>query len=323
MQNICVMSHASDIDGVGSAALIRRKYGVPLNRLFFADYSKESLEYVNSKLKPLYKSGISLFITDLGVNDRLIDPYKKILKEVKSNGGRVIWFDHHPWTKRAVKELASMCDVAIIGENDDFCATEITFKELAFKDGFTTKFARIVHYSDFNITPRDRRDYETVGIYALSITSYGIIPSRDIMTAKLRHIAEVISAGKLYDARTRNDALRFKRLNDSRIARMIKTMILTKDAAVGFSEHVQSTAGCVALMKASRKPIGIYINAANRRGHLRCEDDDISGLARALGGGGHPHASGFNVDRKFGPLNTVAKRKAYADFLQSQIDEFV
>ena len=102
MENVCVMSHASDIDGVGSAALIRMRYGVPLKRIFFADYSTESLDYVDSKLKPLYGSGITLFITDLGTNESLVAEYRSIIDAVRKGGGRVIWFDHHPWPAQAV-----------------------------------------------------------------------------------------------------------------------------------------------------------------------------------------------------------------------------
>ena len=76
-------------------------------------------------------------------------------------------------------------------------------------------------------------------------------------------------------------------------------------------------------MKSSGKEIGIYINASNMRGHIRCENRDISALARELGGGGHPHASGFNVDRRFGSLRTAAQRRELADFIQEKIERFV
>ncbi len=323
MENICVISHASDIDGVGSAALIRRKYAVPLKRLFFSDYSKSSLEYVDSRLRPLYKSAITLFLADLGTNESLIEGYRHILESVLKGGGKVIWLDHHPWSKRAIDELTPLCELAVVGENERFCATEITYRELGFKDRFTRQFVRLVHYSDFNITPKSSKDYETVGTYALSITSYGILKSRERMTARLRHLADVISSGRLYDKAVRDDAQRFKRLNDRRIDGMVKSMLLYPRAAIGFSSYVQSTAGCVSLMERSGKEIGIYINTSNMRGHLRCEDGDISRLASALGGGGHPHASGFNVDKRFGKLRTAAQKRRLADFIQVKIEQLV
>ncbi len=320
-RSIAVLSHASDIDGVGSSALIKAKYGIPASMLFFADYSKQSLGYVDSKLAGIYKNGIVLFITDLGVNDSLIAAYRKILLAVKKGGGKVVWFDHHPWSDRAVKELASLCDTAVIGENEKYCATEITYKELGMAGGFYRDFVRLVHYSDFNITPRSRAVYGRIGVYALGITSYGILQSRDAMTMKLRHVAEVISKGRYYDSKIKADALRFERLNRDRISKMLKEMLLYPHAAIGFSSHVQSTAGCTALMKRSGKEIGIYVNTSNMRGHIRCEDKDISVLAGALGGGGHPHASGFNVPRQFKKLDTSAERKRLADFLGEKIEE--
>ena len=130
MQNIFVISHSSDIDGVGSAALVRAKYGVPSKNMLFTNYSKESVEYVEKQMKGRYTKGMTLFLADLGVNERIIGNFLRIVDNVKKRSGTVIWFDHHPWTKGSVKKLAGRCDVAIVGENKDYCATEITYKEL-------------------------------------------------------------------------------------------------------------------------------------------------------------------------------------------------
>ncbi len=320
MRNIFIMSHQSDIDGVGSAALIRMKYEVPLSNIFFTDYSKAGLEYVDKNLSTMYKNGITLFIADLGINDSLIPSYKKIVDHVKKHNGSVVWFDHHPWPESAVKEIASKCDIAIVGENDKFCATEITYRELGFRGKFTKDFVKIVHHSDFNIPPKEKGHRDLVGLYALSITNYNTSHSRDMMTKKLRHVVDVISKGEFSDPTIRGDATSFKKLNDSRINLMLKDLITRKNFALGFSKQIQSTAGCGAIMDKSGKEISIYINISDQRGHIRSRTTDISLLASALGGGGHPHASGFNIDsNKFGYLRTRKQKEAFADFLEEKM----
>ncbi len=324
MNNVYVISHASDIDGVGAAALIKMKYGVTLSHIFFSEYSEEAISYVDDRLSGSYKKGITLFITDLGVDDRLISSYLKIINGVKRNGGRVFWFDHHPWSANAIKQLASRCDAAIIGENARHCGTEITYRELGFTDRFTREFVKVVHYSDFNIKPKTRGEYRLVGAYTLSITAYAEIKDMDKRTEKLRHMVEVLSCGRFLDSRIREDARRFDAINKKRTELMLKSMIIRKGFAVGFSRGVQSTAGCIAIREAARRPIGIYVNIEDWKGHIRCETKDISLLARKMDGGGHPHASGFFIDpKRFGYLKGSSNRKGFADFLEAMISRHV
>ncbi len=324
MQNVFVMSHASDIDGVGSAALIKKKFNLPLSRLFFSDYSKESIGYVDSKLEDHYKEGITLYIADLGVNDSIVDSYLSILKKVKKYGGKIYWYDHHPWTELAIKKLTPLCESAIIGENKKYCATEITFKELGFNDDFTKKFVNIVHHSDFNKKPKSNSEYRTIGFYALSITYYNTNDSKDYLTDKLRHIADVVSRGKLVDKSIKADAEHFNKINEERVQKMIKDLEIRDDVAIGFSKHIQSTYGCMAVIDAGKKKIGIYVNIDAGRGHIRSTGPSITELARSMGGGGHPRASGFNVDlKKFSGLKSKSDRAKFADDIQEKIRKYV
>ena len=125
------LTHANDIDGLGSAALLKIAYGMSSENIFFTDYSAEGLSYSIKKLSErIGKRSITLFMTDLGMNDYLIDTYRKIIMKVKRQGGKVFWFDHHVWSPSQIEKIASICDVAIIGENSRYCATEITYRNL-------------------------------------------------------------------------------------------------------------------------------------------------------------------------------------------------
>jgi uncharacterized protein len=297
MQNVYVLSHISDIDGVGSAALVKMKYNVPIDRIFFTDYTTEGIKRAEDGLNKALVKNPTLFITDLAVNDETIPIFLRILRKVKSMGGRVFWFDHHPWDKAAIKELVPLCDGAIFGENDLYCATEITRKELMLDDDFTKHFCKIVHFSDFAIKSKKKEEYELVGSYALSISLYRMRKPDEYIKA-LRHMVEVISGGKLLDNIVKADAERFKKLNDLNVAKMLKETYLGKNIALGFAADIQKTYACMVLIEKSKRDIGIYVNLRDHSGHMRSVKNDCSVLANKFGGGGHPHASGFPPDFK-------------------------
>ncbi len=297
MKNVIVISHASDIDGVGSAALIKMKYGVPTNRIFFTDYAPESLEEISRSITEILTDNTTLFITDLGVNKKTVPVFYSILKSVKDGGGKIFWFDHHPWASDAVKKLAQMCEVSVLGENEFFCATEITRKELGLKDDFTKRFCRIVHFSDFAIKPKSKRDYDLVGAYALSIALYRMRNHEGNLSC-LRHMVEVLCSRKMLDKRIRSDADRFRKLNDKHVANMLKDVYLGDEIALGFGEDIQKTYACMKLIEKTGKDIGIYVNLRDRRGHMRSIRNDCTALAVKFGGGGHLHASGFSPNFK-------------------------
>ncbi len=320
-RRVISITHMSDIDGIGSAALLKMKYDIPDNRQFFADYSVKSLEGVFGKLKRIYKKGDMLVIADLGLNKGTISIFSSIVKLFKNNGGRVAWFDHHPWSGEAIEKVASLCDIAIIGENRKHCATEITHRELGFTDNFTKNFARVVHYSDFNIRPKKKEDYETVGTYALSIAYYNTLDEKK-RDANLHNIVNVLCSGKLTDRKMRSDAIRFDTTNKKRIKGMLSDLHVGKVAAVGFSKDIQSTSACAAVMKKSRKDVALYINIDKGRGHIRSKITDCSSLAVGLGGGGHPHAAGFDVDmKKYGGFKTEASKEEFLKHVEALLSK--
>ena len=308
MKNVIAISHSSDIDGVGSAALIKMRYGTPTNRIFFTDYSRESLGEISRGMKRMALRNTTLFITDLGVNEDAVRVIHGILKSVRDGGGKIFWFDHHPWSRKDIRNLASMCEVSVVGERA-LLATEITRKELGFNDNFTKNFARIVHLSDFAIAPKSKKDYDTVGTYALSIALYRMKNHEENLRS-LRHMVDVISSGRMFDKRIINDANRFRKLNDRHVESMLREVYLGEDMALGFGADIQKTYACMKLMEKTGKDIGVYVNLRDEKGHMRSVHNDCSELASGFGGGGHPHASGFAPKfRKYNNFRTKEDRR--------------
>lgn len=318
---IMVISHASDIDGVGSAALVSMKYDVNPSNVFFSDYSPQSLGSIKESVKRGAKSGTSLFITDLGVNEKTVPIFKEILQTIKDRGGKVFWFDHHPWAKNAIKELTPLCDISIMGENELFCATEITRKELGLSDRFTKYFCRIVHFSDFAIKPRIKKEYDLVGAYALSIALYRMRGAQRNING-LRHIMTVLRSGRLLDRRIKADADAYRKINDRNTSKMLKDVFLGQDIAMGFAGDIQKTYACMKLMEKTGKDIGIYVNTHEGRGHMRSVRSELTELANRFGGGGHPHASGFTPSlKRYNKFRTRADKQRLLDDIEAALKD--
>jgi oligoribonuclease NrnB/cAMP/cGMP phosphodiesterase (DHH superfamily) len=304
MQTI-VISHCADIDGVGCPALLKMKYEIPRENIFLVDYTKEALMHVQAQIKKRKPKDTNLFISDLSSNDDKVDTFLSIISMIRKGGGKVFWFDHHPWTENAVKRISPKCDTIVCGERDE-CATEITARQLKLKGKFVADFIDICHQSDFNLHPKDKKKMSLIKTYAIGIASYNIKGSAAAQN-KLKDLADAISAGRFANNDIVKEAKEFDRISKKRIAIMIKDLSLVGGKiAVGFAKSLQSTNACYWVMKASGRDVGIFINLDANRGNIRSVKANISPLAMALGGGGHPHASGFAFSPK--KYNTATKK---------------
>lgn len=321
--NIISVTHANDIDGLGSAALIKIKYKVPSERIFFTDYSEKGVAYVRKAVERIAskEKGTVLFLTDLGVDRILVSHYRKMIQKVKRNGGRVIWLDHHIWTEYALQEVAGICDVAIVGENEKYCATEITYRNLKVKGKFAKEFSDLVHYSDFYLKPPKKETARLIGIYDMSIMLCNTLEPYEKRDHALRHIVEVLASRRFSDKKILGDARKFGKINEERVTRMLKNLYKAGDNAyIGFSQNLKSTEGCVAIMDKTGCDLGIYVNIVNGTAHLRSRRCDTTKLSMPLGGGGHSHASGFPVNMKrFNKFKGESDRKKFVEFISGRI----
>ena len=292
-----LISHCADIDGVGCAALLKMRYEVPAGNIFLIDYSAEALLAVERSIGKARPKETNLFISDLSSNDNNVDIFLSIINTIKKGGGKVFWFDHHPWTKNAEKRISERCDKIICGERNE-CASEIMARQLKIKGRFLSRFLKICHDSDFNIQPKNKRAMSLIKTYAIGIASYNTMPKK-ISDKKLKDLAEALVNEKFTNRDLVQEARKFERISKKRISVMVKELCLIGDKmAVGFAESLQSSNACHSIMEASGRDIGIFINTTAKKGNIRSVKSNIMPLARALDGGGHPHASGFSFDPK-------------------------
>ena len=301
MEEVFVLSHAGDIDGIGSAALLRMKYGVALKNIFFSTRDFEDIPKVISAIQRSAGKNPTLFITDLGIDEKSAGQFLKLVRLVKARHGTVFWFDHHNWPEDLASKVATKCDLAVFGANKDVCACELVKKYTCLDGAFVNEFARLVHYRDFYIKPKgkDMLLWRRAEKYTWAI-EYFRMGSAESFQNGLRHIADVISSGRRSDGRIDAAAKGFKKINEEGIDKLLgKLHIISGKIAVGFATRVNSTDACARIMEKTKADIVILIHTDKNGGSIRSKKSAIDGLARMLGGGGREHTAGFTLPRGY------------------------
>jgi len=286
------VSHATDLDGVASAALLASKYNIDEKHIFFADHSAELFDYVIEKLSSIRQCS-TLFITDISVNKAEVDKWYGLLSRLKGIGCKIVWLDHHSWPKEADK-IAKLCDIAIFGENKSMCATDIVARET----GLESKYREIVkatHMSDFALVPKDKKEASIIRQYDLAISYYNTF-SISKMQSKMRALAKALAKGKFENTQVAKDAKAFDKISRRNIEKMLSGAVEIKDIAIGFSSDKACYDDALeALRNKSGKDIVILVDYDKNTASMRAQHKNIMPLALALGGGGHPHAAGFSI----------------------------
>lgn len=313
MRNVAVLSHIADIDGVGSAALVKMRYRIPLGNIFLTNHDLDEISRCTSAIARMSRKGFTLFITDLNPSAGSARVYERLVKRVKGRGGRVVWLDHHVWKQEAINRIARKCDIAVFGENSEMCATQLVHKFLGLNTGFANEFADMVHYIDLFLPTNNRKYKKRAEEYKLGIDYYLISGSHDAQQSRLRHLAGVVSSGRFADSNLRTAAKNFKDLNSRRIKELLSGLFhLSNRVVLGFSKQVDSNDACEAMLTNTHADVSILIKTDTGHCSIRSRKSDTVPLANALGGGGHPHASGFSVDvKKHKLFSTLAEKKKF------------
>ncbi len=318
MENVAVITHIADIDGIGSAAMVKMKFGMPSRNAFFAAHSATEMVEVEKGMKKLYSKGILLFITDLALRKETAPFFERIIRNVQKGGGAVVVLDHHAWDDEMVERIAKRCDFAAFGENRKMCAAELTRSFIGLKGKFVDDFMDLVHHADFYVLLKDAKRQRIVDGWKLGIDYFNMSESYGARARNLRHIVDVISSGRLTDRSINDAASKFERINSERIEKAMRDLyVISGKIAIGFSRHVNSTDACMSAIRKAHADIGIMVNLDHGKGGIRSVKSDIVGLAGRLGGGGHPHASGFSVNiKKYNSFKTRKDRQAFADMVE-------
>ncbi len=303
-----VITH-NDIDGAAAAAMVVRKCGTDVNNVFPVDYLPDRLADAMEGVRRASGEGTTLFLLDITTGGSAADTFSGLVRNMKGKGAHVAWIDHHDCSCRA-EAIARQCDLAVVGESRE-CATELARRYLRLCGDFEAGLGKLVHCADFQVAPEGEWSVggsgaldmglgsaETIRAYGYCMESINTLGSRKERQMEFRHVVGVLASGRFIDERMFITSRRFERLNSERIAAMLEGLYaISGRISVGFSKAVESSEACAEILARTGADIGILVKDDGNVS-IRCNDGwDIIGLARKLGGGGHPHAAGFQVER--------------------------
>ncbi|MFO7836929.1 MAG: DHH family phosphoesterase [Candidatus Thorarchaeota archaeon] len=191
LDSLLSISHDKDVDGLNSAAIVWR-YAKSRELDFdviLTDYGgfSDTFSAVAARRNTL------LVITDLAMDENELDSIMSALKRAVSQGCRVVWLDHHQWSKKAAAAVLSLGNSPVLKVNTDFCAAEIAYKVLMPKDEISAELAEIAHDTDFNLREIDAANALTD---ALSVLRFEALSRReDITEALLPLLSELAKEG--------------------------------------------------------------------------------------------------------------------------------
>ncbi len=319
MKNVAVVSHIADMDGVGAAALLKMKFKIPKENLLFTGYELKEVKETIAALRSILKKNrnLVLFITDLSPNAETLPLYEGIIKDIRKQKGLVVWLDHHFWNDAMLKRVAAKCDLAVVGENKDMCATQLVQKLFGLNGSFAKEFTHLVHLGDFFLKTSNKKHAKLINSYAFCIDYFRMGGSLNGTLKNLRDVAGTIASGSFMSKKMEEAASRFRHLNEKRINEMLGDIYrLSKKFAVGFSKHVDSTLACMSIIYKTHSEVAVLINMDRGSGSIRSTRPNIVPLANKLNGGGHPHAAGFSVPKE---KYNFFRRKSDRDKLSENI----
>ncbi len=144
-----LVTHA-DLDGIISAAITARAIGLKgmvLNNCCIFS-SVRRLRYSIKRIVEYAQltSAENVFVSDLCPSEAILTDVSRMMSSLTDYGIRVVWIDHHEWSKKAVQEL-SKAGVELILRQYNSCA-ELVAEYWSLKDTFTRRLIQLAHDSD-------------------------------------------------------------------------------------------------------------------------------------------------------------------------------
>ncbi|MGC8568153.1 MAG: DHH family phosphoesterase [Candidatus Micrarchaeia archaeon] len=318
--SIYSITHREDLDGLGSAALLVHYYNMDTRNILFIDYSKDVFESTIQKLGKIKTKGSVFIFTDFSLNESFIKPLSNALKKISKNN-TCIWLDHHQWSNEAIKTMASYCKLMIVGENTENCATELVYKILCKNSRVGDRLAELAHASDFALDTKDDNLLRDIAFSIKYANRFSKNPEAD-----LRKLVKIIAKGDFNNPIFKELSEKYDKESKKLMKSLIESSIVIKNKkasiALGFSKRLQSTDACITLMKKHNTSIGMFCDVEDGSVHLRSKKNvDCSVIAKAMDGGGHPQACGFEVEIKdFGGFNKAGREK-FAELMQELLDK--
>jgi len=288
-----IISHESDVDGIFSASIALMRF--PQAKTFFTSYGKENFlrisEIIYNEIISTQEKG-QIIISDLGLNDDMIELFEEIFIFLKSNLWSIIWIDHHPWSEKAIKAAIENGSVLLVlDKTENRCATQLMYEKFLKGNAIAEELSKIAHTTDFFT-----KDQEIPPLSEL-IIFYKTFPD---FYSRISKLTSIIAKGNLWNTEMQKDYNQFSKLRE--IAKELtfdkmKTFEMEngiKVSLVSTSPYLQISLFSEEVFKRTGSDIAFFFNKEGkisiRRNNEIVQCDRIA--KQLLEGGGHKFAAG-------------------------------
>jgi uncharacterized protein len=287
---VIIFSHESDVDGLFSAAIGLIRY--PQARTIFLGYGIENFnkmaDFVYSAVSPNKEGGIFI-ISDLGLNDNLIDVCKNIFSNAKKNGWQTIWVDHHLWSQKAIDTLKPYVEL-VINSSGQKCAADLMYETFLTGNDTAAKLSSIAHTVDFFTKDQYLTPISELIRYYHNFSNF---------YDRLSDLVQKSAMGILWDIEMQDQYNKYVRLRDDAKQQVLCTMRIKqlKDLKVAFvqsSPFIQTSLFSEEVFQKTQADLAMFYSSEGkvsiRRNNEKIACSDIS--ANLYEGGGHKFAAG-------------------------------
>ncbi len=269
-----------DLDGVGAAALYIRGRSLSIRDVVVGFTKPHMLS--KTLRKALGEKPSRIIVADIGLNPGLVDEVVSMLKEAHI---QVEWFDHHVWNSEWIRKLE---DIGVrIHIDTSTCATGVVAKYLGLDDEFSTRLVK-------TICAIDLWKWD----YPLAPFMYRVGMWVDEKSDRLTKLTLFFASGRLWDESFNKIVEEFVNVelrNYSKADRIVEVIDVGGCRIVLAVKYWNGPPhrSLLAQYLLSRYNADIAVILRPWGGiSLRSRRVDVRKIALALGGGGHPRASG-------------------------------
>lgn len=305
---VYIVSHEEDIDGIGSAAIAMR--GTGSRRLYLVGYRVDPWVDLGRVLRRGCRSGsIEIIISDLNPGRRHIEILAESLRSCPSK--RIIWIDHHIWRDESLSLVESLGYVETHIDRSRTSAENMA-SFLRIGDEAVKPLLDLSRDTDYGLFKHPLSEPLTDTI------RYSLYTEGD--RAFLRRLAHKFSRGVLWDyeidAKWISAIERKKKALEDVRSSVREAVIGGYRALIAISDPMLSSR--IVLREIGRTGYDVAF-VVYRSGSVTISRGSSSvncaEIAWRLGGGGHPHIAGAEID------SSVISRgvEAVIEYLRSRI----
>jgi len=288
-----IISHESDVDGIFSASIALMRY--PQGKPFFTSYGKENFLRISEILynEVVYSQGYGqVIISDLGLNDDLIELFEEIFTFLKSNLWSILWIDHHPWSDKAIESAIKKGSVQLVlDKSENLCSSELMYEKFLKGNAIAEWLSKIAHSTDFFTKDQEIPPLPELIVFYKTFTDF---------YSRIAKLTNRISKGILWDTEMQKDYNQYVKLREQakietfNKIKLFETENQLKVSLVPTSPYLQISLFSEEVFKKTNSDIAFFINKEGKVS-IRRNNDIIhcnSIAKQLLEGGGHKFAAG-------------------------------